>query len=116
MLYIAIKTLITSLVVVAVSEIARRSTTFAALLAALPLTSLLAFIWIYIDTGDTERIAELSYSILWLVIPTLVFFVVFPVLLKMNNAFWSSLLLACLITVCVYAVYFIVGKRLGLNL
>lgn len=49
MLYYTIKILLSSLIIVAVSEIAKRSTMLGALLASLPLTSLLAlsgYIWI----------------------------------------------------------------------
>jgi uncharacterized membrane protein (GlpM family) len=69
--YYIFKVVITALIIVLVSEISKRSTFLGALLASLPLISLLAFIWIYVDTKDTARIAELSTQILWLVIPSL---------------------------------------------
>ena len=75
MLYIALKLIITSVVIVSVSEIAKRSSTFAAMLAALPLTSILAMIWLYVDTKDSVKIIDLSYGIFWLVLPTLLFFI-----------------------------------------
>ena len=59
MAYIIIKTILTAMIIVGISEIGKRYTTFAALLAALPLTSLLAMIWLYTDTKDAERIADL---------------------------------------------------------
>ncbi len=90
MLYFFIKTLITALVVVAVSELARRYTVWAALLASLPLTSILAFIWVYWDTKDTDKIIELSHSVFWLVLPSLAFFLILPFLLKQGLAFpWA---------------------------
>ena len=57
MLYTALKVLITAVLVVAISEAGKRSSAFGALLASLPLTSLLAFVWIYGETGDTAKIA-----------------------------------------------------------
>ncbi|MGH8481795.1 MAG: DUF3147 family protein, partial [Nevskiaceae bacterium] len=63
---IAVKVLLTAAVVVAVSEIARRSTLWGAVLASLPLTSLLAFVWIYLETGNAQNIATLSQGIFWL--------------------------------------------------
>ncbi len=84
------KTLITALIVAAVSELARRYTVWAALLASLPLTSILAFIWVYWDTKDTNKIIELSYSVFWLVFPSLAFFLILPFLLKQGLAFpWA---------------------------
>lgn len=67
----AIKVIFTVVVVVAVSEIAKRSSFWGALLASLPLTSLLAFIWLYVDTGDAQGVANLSQGIFWLVLPSL---------------------------------------------
>jgi hypothetical protein len=96
------KVALTALVVVAVTEIARRSTFWAAALASLPLTSLLAFVWIYLETGDTDRIATLAHGILWLVVPSLAFFVLLPLLLRGGVAFWASLALASAGTAAAY--------------
>lgn len=94
MTYLIIKTLISALVIVAVSEIARRSSLFGALVASLPLTSLLAFIWVYRDTGDAAKIAALSTSIFWLVLPSLVLFLLLPVLLRRGFQFPLAICLA----------------------
>lgn len=98
----AIKVLLTAAVVVAVSEIAKRSTFWAAALASLPLTSLLAFVWLYLDTGDTQRIASLSHGIFWLVLPSLTLFLLLPLLLRAGLGFWSSLGAASAATAVAY--------------
>lgn len=98
----ALKLAITAAVVVAVSEIARRSSVWAALLASLPLTSLLAFVWLYVETRDVQRVAALSQSIFWLVIPSLLLFLVLPWLLRSGWGFWSSLATACGVTAAAY--------------
>jgi hypothetical protein len=97
-----LKIAVTALVVVAVSEIAKRSTAWAALLASLPLTSVLAFIWLYLDTNDTERVAALAQGVLWLVVPSLVLFLVLPPMLRAGWGFWVSLLLSCVATAAAY--------------
>jgi hypothetical protein len=97
-----IKITVTALVVVAVSEIAKRSTVWAALLASLPLTSILAFVWLYLDTRDTERVAALAQSVVWLVAPSLVLFLVLPPMLRAGWGFWVSLLLSCVATAAAY--------------
>ena len=102
MAYIIIKTLLTAVIIVGISEIAKRYTTFAALLAALPLTSLLAMIWIYVDTKDAGRIADLSISIFWLVLPTLLFFLVLPWLLRQQYNFWLSLVISSVVMIVFY--------------
>lgn len=98
----AAKVLVTAVVVVGVSELAKRSTLWGALLASLPLTSLLAFVWLYLDGGSTEQVARLSSDILWLVLPSLVLFALLPVLLHAGLNFWWSLLIACAATAAAY--------------
>ena len=98
----AVKVAITAVVVVAVAEIAKRSSLWGAVLASLPLTSLLAFIWLYLDTGDTAKVASLSHSIFWLVLPSLPLFLVLPALLRHGWPFWPSLAAACAVTVGAY--------------
>jgi hypothetical protein len=100
----AVKVILTVVVVVAVAEISKRSTVWGALLASLPLTSLLAFVWLYIDTRDAGRVAALSKDIFWLVIPSLPLFLVLPALLKMGWSFWTSLAAACAVTAMSYLV------------
>ncbi|HEX6929438.1 MAG TPA: DUF3147 family protein, partial [Gammaproteobacteria bacterium] len=92
------KLAVTALVVVAVSEISKRSTVAGALLASLPLVSVLAMIWIWMETRDTARIAALSIDILWLVPPSLVLFLLLPLLLRAGMAFWPALALGILAT------------------
>lgn len=115
MLYFVIKVLITATVIVAISEIAKRSTVWAALLASLPLTSLLAFMWIYLESGDAQRVAQLSHSIFWLVLPSLPLFLLLPFLLRASVPFWASLALACATTALLYAAMLWVLPRVGID-
>lgn len=116
MLYLIIKTLLTAVIIVTISEIGKRHTTFAALLAALPLTSLLAMVWLYADTRDAGRIADLSISIFWLVLPTLLFFIILPWLLRQQFNFWLSLGISIFVMIVFYLGYATLGKKLGLPL
>ena len=116
MLYIAVKTILTAVIIVGISEIGKRHTTLAALLAALPLTSLLAMIWLYIDTGDKANIADLSVSIFWLVLPTLLFFLILPWLLRHGVNFWVSMTVSSAVMIAFYLAYAAVGRKLGLTL
>ncbi|MDP1864237.1 MAG: DUF3147 family protein [Thiobacillus sp.] len=93
---------LSALILVAIAEIAKRSSFWAAALASLPLTSLLAFIWLYVDTGDTQKIAALSSGIFWLVLPSLLLFVLLPMLLRSGVGFWISLLTASAATALAY--------------
>ena len=111
MFYTVIKILITSGLVVAISEIAKRSSMMAGILASIPLISVLGFIWLYLDTKEVEKISNLSTSIFWLVIPSLALFVTLPILLKKGIGFYPSLGIATSVTVvCYYLMIVILGK------
>ncbi|MGH8322358.1 MAG: DUF3147 family protein, partial [Steroidobacteraceae bacterium] len=94
--YVA-KVLITAVVVVAVSELGKRSSFWGAVLASLPLTSLLAFVWLYTSTGNSKDVAALSHSIFWLVLASLPLFLVLPFLLRHGVAFWPAFAASCLV-------------------
>jgi hypothetical protein len=115
MLYYAVKVLISALVIVAVSEIAKRSTAFAAFVASLPLTSLLAFIWLKIDGAAPEKIGELSGQIFWLILPSLVLFPLLPFLLRQGLGFWASLAAAMGATAGAYLVMLPLLRRFGVG-
>lgn len=103
MLQYAVKTLVSAIIIVAVSEIARRSSLLGGLIASLPLTSVLAMIWLYHETRNAEIVAELSSSIFWLVLPSLVLFILLPGLLAKKVPFYAALGLACLATAAAYS-------------
>ena len=97
-----VKVALTAIVVVAVSEVSKRSSFWAAALASLPLTSILAFVWLYLGTGDTQRVAALSQSIFWLILPSLPLFLVLPAMLRWGSGFWPALVAACASTALAY--------------
>ena len=87
MLYAAIKALISGIIIAIVSEVAKRYPGIGALILSLPLISILAFIWLWRDTGDKDAIAALAQSTFWFVLPTLPMFLVLPVLLRNGAGF-----------------------------
>jgi len=115
-MYIGLKILITALIVVAVSEISRRSTIIAGLIASIPLTSLLAIIWIYFETSDVENIKNLSSNILLMIPPSLTFFICLPIFIDMKIEFYVSVLFSIVITAIVYWLYFYILGIIGINL
>jgi len=102
MIYYLIKLSITTVLIVAISEISRKSTFAGALLASVPLVSVLAMLWLYIDTRDVDKISAFSTSIFWLVVPSLALFVSLPVLLKLGINFYLSMGAAIGLTVGCY--------------
>ena len=74
-MYFIIKTLVTALIIVLVSEIAKKYTWTAAVIVSIPLTSLLAFIWLYYDTRDVQKVIDLSLGTIVMTIPSILFLV-----------------------------------------
>jgi uncharacterized membrane protein (GlpM family) len=109
-----LKVVITALVVVAIAEVAKRSTFVAAIVASLPLTSVLAMIWLYADTGDTQKVADLAGGIFWLVLPSLALFIALPLMLRAGWPFGISLLASSALTVACYFAMIALLKRLGI--
>ena len=116
MTYLIIKALLSGIIIAVVSEVARRSPGIGGLIVSLPLVSLLTFLWLWRDTGDTERIAELSQSAFWFFLPSMPMFLALPAMLRAGLGFWVSLLLACLLTMLLYAGMAAIGPRFGLKL
>ncbi|BCK88067.1 hypothetical protein MIZ01_1867 [Sideroxyarcus emersonii] len=116
MLYYALKVGISALVIVTIAEIAKRNTAAAALLAAVPLTSLLAFVWMRIEGAEPARIAELSGQIFWLVLPSLVLFLLLPLLIRLGLDFWLSLAAAILATAACYLAMLPLLRKFGVQL
>ncbi len=103
-LYYLVKLALSASLIAGISEIAKRSSLFGALIASLPLTSLLAMIWMYIEKTEIQAIADLSRSIFWLVLPSLALFLLLPVLLSKGLHFWPSLLISVGATIVLYIV------------
>ena len=116
MLYLIIKAGISGAIVAAVSEIARRYPGWGGLLASLPLTSLLAMIWLYRDSADAERVAELSVSTIWFFVPSVPLFLALPLLLRSGLGFWVSMAIVVVGTLALYALWFWAAPRLGIKL
>ena len=85
MLYLSVKALISGLLAATVSEIAKRSPAFGALVASLPLISIMAVIWLWRDTGDNERIASQMEATFWYVLPSLPMFLLMPSMLPSDK-------------------------------
>ena len=103
MLYI-LKTLISALIIVVVGELSKRSSALAAFLLALPIVSITAFMWIYLESKDGVKIAEISEGTFWYVLPTLPMFLFLSWLLRNNYNFYLALLICCLLTAGLFAI------------
>ena len=116
MLYLIAKGVISGVIIMAASEIAKRSPTYGSLILSLPLISILAFIWLWRDTGDNERIASLAEGTFWLVLPTLPLFLVLPALLRSGIELWTALTISCAVTIALYVGTVWLLPKVGINL
>lgn len=99
-----LKIAISAVIIALVSEVSKRSTMVAAILISIPLTSILAFVWIYAEQKDVTKVIEMSHSIFWLVIPSLAFFLILPMSLKAGINFYLALLISIISTSVLYAI------------
>jgi hypothetical protein len=114
MLYLVLKAALSGILVLAISEAARRWPGFGGLIASLPLVSILAILWLWRDSGgDAALIAKHARATLWYVIPSLPFFLILPGLLDRGFGFWPALGTACLITVCLYLLAIWIAARIN---
>lgn len=114
-MYLIIKTLISALIIVIVSEIAKKYTWAAAIIVSIPLTSLLAFIWLYYDTKDVQKVIDLSLSTIVMTLPSIVFFIVLPFMLKFKYSFSFSIIIAIISTSVAYIIFISIIKKLNFN-
>ena len=116
MLYLALKALISGILIAAASELAKRYPGFGALVASLPLVSVLGMIWLWHDKPDPRTMAAHAGATFWYVLPSLPMFLLIPALLRHGTPFWLSLLAGCILTITLYAAMTWAAPRLGIEL
>ena len=116
MSYYLVKLAVTTILIVLISEIAKRSSFVGALLASIPLVSVLAMIWLYVDTKDPSKVSALATSVFWLVLPSLALFIALPLLLKHGVTFYASMSISIVITVACYWLMVVMLNQFGIRL
>ena len=114
-LFILIKLLVTSGIIVLITELVKISGKLGAFIAALPTVTILVLIWMYIEGQPQEKISNHAWFTLWYVIPTLPMFMVFPYLYT-KFSFWAALLFASILTLLCFAVFVFLVRRFGIEL
>ncbi len=107
---------LSGLIVAAIALLARRNPAAGALVASLPLVSLLGMIWLWHDTGDPVRMADHVQATFWYVLPSLPLFLIVPALLRYGVGFWWALLASCGVTILLYLVTIPIAARFGVTL
>lgn len=113
---LAAKALLSGALIVAISEIGKRLPTLGALVASLPLVSVLGMMLLWRNRPDAENMAVHAEATFWYVLPSLPMFLAIPAMLRAGMNFWLALLLGCALTVFLYLAMMEIGPRLGLRL
>ena len=114
--FLLLKAVVSGIVIALVSTIARRSPAFGALVASLPLVSILGMLWLWGETGDPVRMEAHVGATFWYVLPSLPMFLLIPATMRAGVPFLPSLGLGCLLTVALYAAVVWLGPRIGISL
>lgn len=116
MLFALLKAALSGIIIAVVSETAKRSAAFGALVASLPVISILSIIWLYHETGDVNRIADHVFATFWYVLPSLPMFLLLPYLLRGGVGFYPALGVSCALTVVLYVLMVWGLKKAGIML
>ena len=110
------KLILTAFVILFVTKIQLFSDRLSALLIALPLTSLLAMIWMHAEKQDAKSIANHAENTFWFVLPTLPMFLVLPWMLRTGWGFGIALVANCVLTVMLFFGLGAILKPFGIRL
>lgn len=116
MVYFIVKAALSGLIIAIVSEVAKRNPGFGALIASLPLVSLLGIIWLWRDKPDVPNMAAHIEATFWFVLPSLPMFLAVPWMLRHGISFWVALGLGCVLTVLLYVGMTALASRVGIRL
>lgn len=115
-MYLLVKVVLSAILVALVSELAKRSPAFGALVASLPLVSVLGMIWLWRDTRDPVRMAAHAEATFWYVLPSLPMFLLIPALLRAGAPFWLALAAGVALTAALYLLTTLALARFGVRL
>lgn len=110
------KALLSGALIVAIAEIGKRLPTLGALIASLPLVSVLGMMLLWRERPDAENMAVHAEATFWYVLPSLPMFLAIPALLRGGMPFWLALTAGCTLTVALYLLMAHFGPRFGLRL
>jgi hypothetical protein len=116
MAFLLLKALLSGMIIALASEAARRWPGIGGLIVSLPLVSLLTFLWVWRESGDGEKIAQLSQSAFWFFLPSMPLFLVLPAMLRSGINFWIAFAISIIGTAALYALMFLLAPRIGIRL
>ncbi len=116
MLYFIVKSVLSGLLIAAVSTIAKRSPGFGGLVASLPLISVMGMLWLWLDTHDPVRMEQQVGATFWFFLPSMPMFLLIPAMMRFGAGFYISLAAGCVVTIALYSVMVWLAPRFGISL
>ncbi|MBA4307558.1 MAG: hypothetical protein C0429_12565 [Sphingopyxis sp.] len=116
MLAFAIKALLSGAIIALIALVGKKAPAAGALIASLPLISILGMIWLWRDTADPKLLANHAEATFWYVLPSLPMFLIIPWILRAGYGFWLALTAAALITILLYLATIGIAARFGVRL
>ena len=116
MLAFAIRAALSGVIIALVALVARRNPAAGALIASLPLVSILGMSWLWHDTRDPAQLASHAEATFWYVLPSLPMFLLIPWLLRHGTGFWLALAAGCAVTILLYLITIGIAARFGVQL
>ncbi len=116
MVQLVVKFLVSALLILVASEIAKRTGRMGALIAALPFVAIMVMVWLHVENQGNQKIGEYAHFTFWYVIPTLPMFLLMSWLMSRNVDFWLSLLICALFTAVCFVITAFVARRFGTDI
>lgn len=110
-----VKTFVSAVIIAIISTVSKKYPGMGGFIASLPLTSLLAMLWLYQETQDAQKVINLSNSIFYMILPTLIFFLVLPYFIR-HFSFYPALIYSILVLSATYLIYIQILKYFKINL
>lgn len=116
MLAFAIKAILSGVIIALIALVGKKAPAAGALIASLPLISILGMIWLWRDTADPKLLVNHAEATFWYVLPSLPMFLIIPWMLRSGIGFWLTLSAAAMITVLLYLATIGIAARFGVRL
>lgn len=113
---LVLRALLSGILIAIVSVVSRRFPGLGALIASLPLISVLGMVWLWNDKPDAENMARHAEATFYYVIPSLPMFLLIPMLLRRGISFAPALVAGCVLTILLYLLTVAIATRMGIRL
>ncbi len=111
-----IRAILSGILIALIAWVGKKTPAAGALIASLPLISILAMIWLWRDTGDAKLLADHAEATFWYVLPSLPMFLLIPWLLRGGHGFWLAMAAGILMTIVLYLLTILIAARFGIRL